>query len=368
MELFFINLAVMALLCVLEYRPETLEHGQSRPDPKLLMALGISYLCFLGMFRGASCGNDTENYRELYLRIANQTDLLYTIRNTSYEPLFAALIFLLSRLTREPQILFVVTALFSFAVTGRFLAKYSRRPCFSLYLFFTLQLFDFYISGVRQTLAIALLMLAYEALDNKKLLRMLLFIMLAALFHRSAIIWLLVLLLLRIPRRKTFVLVTVAASAVAFICSRYLVNIIAAAIPRYQFYLGSSYLKSGFKLSLLLNFLVFALVLLVCELFRGKDVSPAEYERDEVDFRLSFLLPVVCVLGYTAPIFSRFFQYFQPYLCIYFANRLSRMPVRFRRLLFVASLICFAAYASTIQLLRTPEWYTTYPFVFCWDS
>lgn len=368
MELFFINLAFMALLCVLEVRPVTLDSRQERLDPKSLMALGIAYLCFLGMFRGAACGNDTSNYHELYLRIASQSGLLYSIRNTSFEPLFAALIYLLSRLTHNPQILFIVTALFSFAVTGRFMSKYSSRPCFSLYLFFTLQLFDFYISGVRQALAISILLLAYEAMDNKKPIQMVLLIMLAGLFHRSALIWLPVYFLLRIPRRKTFVWVTVAACAVAFVCSKYLVTIIATAIPRYQFYLGSSYLKSGFKLSLLLYFLVFGLVLLVCEFFRGKEDTPEQDERDEWDFRLSFLLPVVCVLGYTAPIFSRFLQYFQPYLCVYFANRLARMPEKFRRFLLIASLICFAAYAATIQILRTPQWYTTYPFVFCWDS
>ena len=113
---------------------------------------------------------------------------------------------------------------------------------------------------------------------------------------------------------------------------------------------------------------MFGLVLLVCEFFRGKEDTPEQDERDEWDFRLSFLLPVVCVLGYTAPIFSRFLQYFQPYLCVYFANRLARMPEKFRRFLLIASLICFAAYAATIQILRTPRWYTTYPFVFCWDS
>ena len=82
---------------------------------------------------------------------------------------------------------------------------------------------------------------------------------------------------------------------------------------------------------------------------------------------MSFLLLVVCVLGYTAPIFSRFLQYFQLNLCVYFANRLHRMSIQTRKILLLASLAAFAAYACTIHLFRTPEWYTTYPFVFCWD-
>ena len=38
-----------------------------------------------------------------------------------------------------------------------------------------------------------------------------------------------------------------------------------------------------------------------------------------------------------------------------------------RRLLLPVCLLAFAVYDCTIHLLRTPEWYTTYPFVFCWS-
>ena len=79
------------------------------------------------------------------------------------------------------------------------------------------------------------------------------------------------------------------------------------------------------------------------------------------------LLPV-CVMGYAMPIFSRVLQYFQVYLCVYFANRLSRKAGRNWQLLLICSMAAFAIYAFTIHLLRTPEWYTTYPFVFCWNN
>ena len=110
--------------------------------------------------------------------------------------------------------------------------------------------------------------------------------------------------------------------------------------------------------------LLFGLMLLVGELLRGQGDVSVQGERD---FRLSSLLLLVCILGYTAPIFSRFLQYFQLNLCVYFANRLHRMPDRTRRLLLPVCLLAFAVYDCTIHLLRTPEWYTTYPFVFCWS-
>ena len=364
MGLFFFNVTALALLCGLEAVPAALYPRRRYLNRKALLALGFSYLCFLAMFRGAACGNDTENYREFFQKVVTQRDLWYAVQHTSFEPLFTALTFLLSRLTRDPQILFVVTALFSFAVSGRFFARYSQAPCFSLYLFFTLQIFDFYISGIRQAIAIAVLLLAYEALDKGHNVRSLLLILLAGLFHRTAWLWFPVFFLLRIRRRRTFVWVTGLSGMVCLVGARYQVRVIAAIVPRYQLYFGSSYLQSGAKLSLMLYFLVFGLMLLVGELLRGQGDVSVQGERD---FRLSSLLLLVCILGYTAPIFSRFLQYFQLNLCVYFANRLHRMPDRTRRLLLPVCLLAFAVYDCTIHLLRTPEWYTTYPFVFCWS-
>ena len=189
----------------------------------------------------------------------------------------------------------------------------------------------------------------------------------AGLFHHTAWLWFVVLLLLRIPRRKTFVGITLVSTAICFLSSRYVVTTIAAFFPRYQLYFGSSYLKSGAKLSLFLYFAVFSLMLLVGEITYSEENIKDRDRKDEWDFRISFLLLIVCILGYNAPIFSRLLQFFQLNLCVYFSNRLYYMPVRTRRIILLSSILAFAVYDCTIHLLRTPEWYTTYPYVFCWD-
>lgn len=368
MKFLFFNIAFLMLLCGLEATPLTIYPQRRYLNSRFLLTLGISYLCFLAMFRGASCGNDTENYREFFQTVASQKSLWYTIQHTSFEPLFTALAFFLSRITRNSQILIIVSSLFSFIVTGRFLAKFSRAPCFSLYLFFTLQIFDFYLSGIRQTLAISMLLLAYEAMLEKSNLRTLLLILLAGFFHRTAWICFPIFFLIRIYHRQVFVKITILVSLVCLLGSRYIIAVIASVFPRYQLYFGSSYLRTGLKLSLVLYFLVFSMVLLVGELGGTKDSATTRNKQDELDFRLSFLLLAVCVLGYTAPVFSRILQYFQLYLCVYFANRLYNMSIQIRRILLLFSLIAFAIYTGTIHFLRTPEWYTTYPFVFCWNN
>lgn len=93
MELFFFNAAFFALLCGLEATPLSVYPQRRYLNSKFLLGLGISYLCFLAMFRGVSCGNDTENYREFFQVVASQKNLWHTIRHTSFEPLFTALTF-----------------------------------------------------------------------------------------------------------------------------------------------------------------------------------------------------------------------------------------------------------------------------------
>lgn len=367
MELLFFNVFILMLLCGLEMTPVSAYPRRRYLNRKLLLALGLSYLCFLGMFRGVSCGNDTVNYRDFFLKVASQNSLWHTIQDTSFEPLFAALTFIISRFTKNPQSLFIITSVFSFAVVGRFLAKYSQMPCFSLYLFFAMQVFDFFISGVRQTLAIAVLLLSYEAMVNKKNTRAAVLILLASFFHRTAWLMMLVFFLLHIRRRKNYFAVVVLFSAICLIVIRPLLTVIAKIFPRYQLYFDSSYLKSGVKLSLILYFLVFGLMILLGEMVSRKENALNWSKTDEWDFRLSFLLLAVCILGYAAPIFSRLLQYFQINLCVYFSNRVFQMRGRTRRILILASLIAFATYDITIHTLRTPEWYTTYPFVFCWN-
>ena len=61
MGLFFFNVTALALLCGLEAVPAALYPRRRYLNRKALLALGFSYLCFLAMFRGAACGNDTEN-------------------------------------------------------------------------------------------------------------------------------------------------------------------------------------------------------------------------------------------------------------------------------------------------------------------
>ena len=61
----------------------------------------------------------------------------------------------------------------------------------SVLLFYLLMLFDFFLSGMRQMLAIAILLFAYDKLREKKPIPFLLLVLLAVTVHSSAVLFLL---------------------------------------------------------------------------------------------------------------------------------------------------------------------------------
>lgn len=369
MILYFVLWAFLCLTVIAEKVPV-----KSNPlryaDSRRLMWAALLVLCFFAACRGDGIGKDTHEYILYYHRILKMNGLWNAIRSTSMEPGYVALNYLLSRLTGNAQVLIAVSSAFSFFAFGRFVSKHSEFPTLSVYFFFVLLIFDFFLSGIRQVIAIACVLLGFNCLSEKKNLGTLLWLILAGLFHRTAWLMLGVWLLLKIPDRKRFATVSVLLLLLTVVLWRPLLRVLLSVVERYQNYEGGSYLESGSKLSIVLYFLVYALMLFAGERI-GKRIllpEPEKAEESEMLFRLSFLLLIVCAASYIAPIISRLLRYFMCFLVVYYPNQLMRKDKENQRILLVLSVFLFAAYGFTIHLLRTPEWYTTYPYAFFWSA
>lgn len=369
MILYFVLWAFLCLTVIAEKVPVK-TNPLRYVDSRRLMWAALLVLCFLAACRGDGIGKDTHEYILFYHRISKMNGLWKVIQSTSMEPGYAALNYLLSRMSSNPQLLIAVTSAFSFFAVGHFISRHSEFPTLSVYFFFVLLIFDFFLSGIRQTLALACVLLGFNCLSERKNLGALLWLVLAGLFHRTAWLMLGVWLLLKIPDRKRFATVSVLLLLLTAVLWQPLLRVLLSVVDRYQNYEGGSYLESGSKLSIFLYFLVYVLMLLAGE-FVGKRIllpSAEKSEEAEMLFRLSFLLLVVCAASYIAPIISRLLRYFMCFLVVYYPNQLMRKDKANRRILLVSSVLLFAAYGFTIHLLRTPEWYTTYPYAFFWSA
>ena len=133
--------------------------------------------------KAESVGADTDQYTRMFE--ATQVDLFdkYYDRIEGGYRLF---LIVLTKIFDNPQWQFVVFAVFSFIVFVYFLERNSCKPEWFVLMFLALNIYAFYMTGLRQAFAMTICLLAYEKIKEKKLIWFILLVALAMSFHMAA--------------------------------------------------------------------------------------------------------------------------------------------------------------------------------------
>lgn len=99
---------------------------------------------------------------------------------------------LLSFISQDTQILIIGTSVFIYSIYGWFIYKNSKNVVISTTMFIFLNLFFMSMNIVRQEIAVAIILIAYEFLKNDNKIITILLIILATTIHASAIICLVI--------------------------------------------------------------------------------------------------------------------------------------------------------------------------------
>lgn len=365
--IFYVSLLLVIALFATIIKPD-----KSKGRAKAFAIVAFGCLGFVSAVRSIDVGVDTLQYCSNYQVIAFIDWANYdTLR---YEPAFFALCKTLNYISSDYRLLIAVSSAIIFAGVSFFYYKLTEDPLVTVFLFVTLLIDAFLMSGMRQALAMSVALVGlYHLLKGRRVLFCVL-VLLAAQFHSSAIVCLAYWPLLnRKFSTKAFVLI-VAASAVAFVFAHQLYDLASGLIGKYEGYLenanhahgGSNYfgalMRAGF----------FFFVLLVAH-YCLKDSYGTANERSlsassQVGINVSFLMYVGMlafffnVLGMQVEIFSRmnnYFNIFLPLLIPCAFNRLSEkkeVPI----IKYVSLSLCLA-YFSAILILR-PEWNGIVPY------
>lgn len=155
----------------------------------LLIPVFFLMLIVILSLRDELIGNDTGGYRRFFesysamsLRqvMANKSDILYWLLN-----------WLVGQFTRDFQVFLAVVAVITVAPIASVYGKDREHGFLKCVLFMNMTVFIMLFSGLRQSVALAMGMVAYEYVVRKKPLRFLLFALIAFGFHHSAFIILL---------------------------------------------------------------------------------------------------------------------------------------------------------------------------------
>ena len=161
---------------------------QVRAKKAFLIICGMMLFLFIGLRNPSIGSRDTVMYQN-----AMKSAISYESWDQYYNPEgreigFQFFVFCLSRLFSNPQVLLVVTAaIFSVSVCV-FIYRNSEDVVLSLVLYITVGGMTFYMQGMRQAIAMSIALFAFESAKRRKPIRFLLQVVLAMLFHQTAIV------------------------------------------------------------------------------------------------------------------------------------------------------------------------------------
>lgn len=176
---------------------------------------GVVYF-LIAAIRSRIVGGDTWFYVRMFDACVD-VPLAQALRIEEKDPFFSAFLWLVGKITNNYTVLFAFVAIiFCFSV-WRFIYKNSKDPMLSIIILFALNFYQFSLTGMRQTLAMAFILIAFSYFQKEKPWKAVAFIVIASLFHLSALICLLLVLLRKIPLNRVGLWLSVVALGLVFI-------------------------------------------------------------------------------------------------------------------------------------------------------
>lgn len=156
-----------------------------RKNRKITLILFI-FLFLIMALRDSSVGSDISHYLDIY-----ESQVFFDDIWTQFEFGYFAFSKLCFSLGFSSQLFLAIISFFICVAVYSFITKYSFNPIFSLFLYITIGLFAFSLTGLRQIIAICILLYSISFVVNRKPVAFILLVLVAATFHKSSMFFLL---------------------------------------------------------------------------------------------------------------------------------------------------------------------------------
>lgn len=346
-------------------------HPMENAKKKRYLFLALFPLVAMTMFHSENIGNDTRAYTDLFEDVKEMT-LKMALSNGRFEKGYVLFTYVLTRLFSSRQCVLIAEGAIVYLSLSRWLNKWCKAPGLFVCLIVEMLEIDGWMSAARQSLAVAVLLFAYDALVEKKLLRFFILVILAAQFHAVAYVFLLAWPMLwwvdeyrRNSLEKKWQyekLMAVCVVGIALLTWP-MINLLLKIFPKYQYYMSGVYMDGQARLAIILKIIVYALMLLAPRWIKNQNRGTRQSVVELSLYRMALINIVILVAANQATILTRFSGIFSVYAVAEFSEQASKLKRgKNRKIVTVAALILFALYGVIITIYRTPEWQTTYPF------
>ena len=188
------------------------------------IVIGAAFILITGL-RSQNVGSDTVVYY-IDFKAMEYVSFERLMAQEKRDVAFYILSWLVSRVTRSFAALTMLVAVAFYYPVMKLIYKYSDAPALSCLILMAFNFFQFSMTGMRQTMAFGFVVLFFLELHEKKVswIKAALYIAVAILFHRSALVALLYLLIKLLAKNKSVTKSTLALIPIAFILRSAIVN------------------------------------------------------------------------------------------------------------------------------------------------
>lgn len=325
----------------------------SKERKNKLVFLGIAMmLCMIGGLRDYDTFNDSASYSHHFYHVKDE-GTFYKVPNQRMEKGYLIFEkFIHKYISHDYPILFLITSFFCIGTTLFFFYKKSECLWFSVFLWIGMRCYFMQIQAVRQSIAIALLLIAILLLEKRKNIVAVLFSLLATTFHSTSIIGLAMIPLYYIPLKKKYIFSFILLSFGGLFFLSFIFSV---------FGFGDSvYLKDdNMKLGNIIGLICY-LSVLIYSWKVGKDIL----ENNRIVVWGTMLCVMCCIVSLWVTAFNRAASYFEPYALILLTNALQMSKYKKTHIVLICTLV-FSMYIGVLVL--KPEWNKAYPYYFFWE-
>lgn len=345
---YYIMLLVVIICALIE------ENLYSDAEKRKIFIFALLPVYCLLAFKDASIGGDTASYLGSYETLAEFHDLS-SLDMWGYKRIewgYKMYLMMLTSLFSNPQYLLIVSSLFVCLTLYHYINRTSTNKSLALFFFVSMGFFQFAMSGIRQTLAICIVLWSYRFIVQKKLWKFAIVVLLAMQFHKSAVVFAPVFYIANMQvSKKTVSLMFIGMFVLLFTADKLLLS--AADIMNYDYGVEST--GNGYQFFAIVFFIT---VLIVKNREYLQGLRDSNSMMINVNF-VSLALWVVRLISRTA---ERVSLYFMPYTYVALEEYLSALPSNKRKqytiiAIVLASFLC-------LKRLSDAEEFNNFKFFF----
>lgn len=344
---------------------------------KKLMLSSLILFSLLG-FKDATIGNDTPSYIEFFNRLKYMSSMVD--ENSRFEKGYQLYNKVIGMLFETPQALFIITAIICIGCICFGIRKNSVNWQYSLFIFVGLRFFYFFLSGLRQSIAVSLVFVAYYFLKKERILPFFAIILLASMFHFSAFIFILAWPVSKMKLEEFAIVKVLLLVFFIYLFFNPILEIVLRYLPSYYSqYIGTE-AASANNLSDFINAVIPCLVIIFaksvdytntassCNLQEHNNYSKFSFCYLDVDTQILFLIIAagLSIIATRASILDRMVQYYWIFSIITIPNILFSIEDHRKRTNWYLVISFLVIAYNLIFLILRPEWNMIIPYRFFW--